>query len=492
MPLVPVRDLLVDTVPKDTNGRGVQQCTLRPFDFLERCDVLKLSRYFGTRQFCKSALLLTLPILAQNLLTTSFSLVDTLMISSLGTIELTSVGLAASWIQLLNVLLFGISSAAGVLVAQFWGGSDLKEVRRSFGGGLSLCVTVTVLFLAFTACCPKFIMGLYSNDPLVIAAGAKYLRLVAFGFPAFGLQYIANSTLRSTEQVRTPMYGTIISVLVNICFNYALIFGHFGAPALGLEGAAIASCIANWAGVAVTYTLAFARRTVIRAQLRQVFRFDSAFVRRYFAVAWPIMLNEVFWGGGTAVLNMIYGHMGTLEYAALTMCNTLENVITMVFLSLANSANVLVGKEIGSGREEKAYQNALAISCWTPVIAALFAVLMLLLRHPITAIFQQTEDVTALALKILLVMALTLPLRFFQYIHICGILRSGADGKKAAFYDFVGVWCVSVPLALLGLFAGVPFLWVYLVVCLLDSLVKDVLVLRRFLSRKWMQRVSDV
>ena len=120
------------------------------------------------------------------------------------------------------------------------------------------------------------------------------------------------------------------------------------------------------------------------------------------------------------------------------MCNTLENIITTVFLSLANSANVLVGKEIGRDRKDRAYQNALAITCWTPVIAAVFAGAMLVLRGPITAMFHQTSQVTSLAMKLILIMALTLPLRFLQYIHICGILRSGADGKKAAFYDFWG------------------------------------------------------
>lgn len=451
---------------------------------------MKLSRYFGTPTFCRSAVLLTLPILAQNLLTSSFSLVDTLMISSLGTTALTAMGLAASWIQLLNVVIFGITGAAGVLVAQFWGGRELRQVRRSYGGGLGFCLVVSFFFLAFTACRPGLVMSFYTDDPAVVEAGARYLRVVAFGFPALGLQHTANAVLRSTEQVRTPMYGTIVSVLTNIVLNYTLIFGHFGAPRLGMVGAALASCIANWTGVAVTYGLAISKGTVLRTPLGQVFAFDRAFLKQYIIVVWPIMANEVLWGSGTALLNMIYGHMGTLEYAALTMCNTLENIITTVFLSLANSANVLVGKELGRDRRDRAYQNALAITCWTPVIAAVFAGAMLVLRGPITSVFDQTPQVTSLAMKLILIMALTLPLRFLQYIHICGILRSGADGKKAAFYDFLGVWCISIPVAFLGLEVDAPFLWVYLAVVLSDSLVKDVLVLRRFFSKKWMIKIG--
>lgn len=452
---------------------------------------MKLTRYFGSRQFCMTALTITVPILLQNLLTSSFSLVDTLMISSLGTTELTAVGLCASWVQLLNVMLFGITSGAGVLVAQFWGGRALGEVRRSYGGGLGLSLAVTAVMLGITAGFPTAIMGFYSADPEVIAAGAKYLRVVAFGFPAFGLQYTANSVLRSTEQVRTPLYGTVTSVVLNICLNYALIFGHFGAPRMGLAGAALASCAANWAGVAVTYSMGLARGTVLCSRFAEIFAFDGAFLRRYFGVALPIMLNELLWGGGTAVLNMIYGHMGTMEYAAMTMCNTLENLITMVFLSLGNAANVLVGKEIGGGNRERAYCNALAITCWTPVIAAVFGGIMIGLRGPITLVFRQGPEVRGLAMQLILVISCILPLRFIQYIHITGILRAGADGKMAAIYDFIGVWCVSIPLALAGMLLGLPFLWVFFAVSLLDSLVKDVLVLRRFFSKKWMVRIGE-
>lgn len=452
---------------------------------------MQISRYLGTRPFLKGAFLLTLPVLCQNLLTTSTSLVDTLMISSLGTAELTAVGLAGSWLQLLNVLLFGITSAAGVLVAQFWGGGQLSALRRSYGGGLSMSLAVTLIFMVVTLLCPEQVMTLFSSDPEVIEAGRVYLSIVALGFPAFGLQFTANAVLRSTEQVRIPLYGSMLSVASNIFLNWVLIFGNLGAPRLGLAGAAIASVAGNWLGVALTYALAFGRHTMLRSKPREMLAFDRSFLRQYFVIAWPIMANEILWGGGTAVLNMIYGHMGTTQYAALTMCNTVENLVTTTVLSLANVATVLVGMEIGRGRGDRAYENARVMSCWAPLLGAFFGVGILLFRPVIAGLFQQTEDVTALAMQVMLVLALTLPLRFFQFVQICGILRSGADGKMAAFYDFVGVWCISVPLAGLGLLLKVEFLCVYLAVSVLDCVVKCTLTLRRFRSRKWIRHVAE-
>ncbi len=449
-----------------------------------------ITRYFGTAAFRRRALLLTLPILVQNLLTTSFSLIDTLMVSSLGTVELTAAGLAASWVSLMNVVLFGTCSAAGVLVAQYWGGAAKQEATRSHGCGMCLCLGFTVLYLMLTAGCPTLVMRLYTTDEAVISAGCAYLRLVAMGFPAVGLQQIANASLRSTGSVRTPMYGTVVCVLTNILLNYILIFGNLGAPALGLPGAALASSIANWIGTGVTYCLAIHGRTIVRAHPLALLGFDRDFLHRYLTVAWPIMLNEVLWGCGTAVQNMIFGHMGTVEYAALTICTTLESVITMMFLSLAASSAVLVGQEIGSGNREQAYENALVLSCWAPVLAGVFGGILFLIRNPVIGLFQQSGEVVAVALGLVGVAAFLQPFRIFQYIHICGILRAGADGKRAALYDFIGIWCISVPLAFLGLMMGLPILPVYFCVHFCDAFVKDILVLRRFRSKKWMIEIE--
>jgi putative MATE family efflux protein len=452
---------------------------------------MKRLQCFGDRTFLRLALTITVPIILQNLLTTSFSLIDTLMISSLGTIPLTSVGLAAAWLQFHTVVLFGITSGQGVLIAQYWGAQDHRSIRRSYGLGLTLSLFAGCVYLLITALAPNFVMSLFSSDPDVIAAGSAYLRIIAFSTPALALNTSWAAALRSTEEVRIPLYGSILSVVVNITLNYILIFGHFGAPALGLPGAAIASTVANWLGAGLVFFLAWRKKTVLRAPVREIFSFSRTFCGKYFPTAFPIMLNEIIWGGGTMVLNAIYGHMGTVEYAALTLFRTVDNLVMVLFLSMFSACAVLVGKELGSGNRDRAWKNAVALNCWTVTLAVICAVLVILLRHPIVALFQQTPEVVALALPLLVLGATEMPLHYFNYNNICGVFRAGADGKTAAFYDFLGVWVISMPLALAGLALGLPFLVVYGVVIYADNGVKLILVIRRFRSKKWMKSVTE-
>ena len=452
---------------------------------------MNLQKYFGTRQFRMAALAIAVPIALQNLLTTSFALVDTLMVSALGQeTALAAVGLAAAWNQLFNVFLFGLTGGAGVFLAQYWGARDRAGVHRSYGLGLLCTLAVTAVFTAVTLAAPYGIMSLFSPDHAVREAGAPYLRIVALSYPALAVNMMAGVVLRSTERVRIPLASSLVSVSVNIVLNYCLIFGNLGLPRLELRGAALASVAGNWAGLLVTLAVGISRNTMLRARLRELLGFNAAFVRQYISVCVPVFVNESIWGVGTAVLNMIYGHMGTTEYAALTIFRSVDNIITTVFVSISAATGVLVGKEVGAGNREAAYHNALVITCWTPVISVVFSVVLILFRGPIVSIFQQEPAVESLALTLRLIAAFELPIRFLPFVHIVGVFRAGADARTAALFDFIGVWCVSIPLAALGAWLGLPFLAVYAAVVFADGGIKLILSMRRFLSRKWIIQVT--
>lgn len=448
-------------------------------------------RYFGTKEFRRAAVAIAVPILLQNLLTTSFALVDTLMVSQLGENPLAAVGLAAAWNQLFNVFLFGLTGGAGVFLAQYWGARDEDGIHRAYGLGLLCTLAVTAVFTAITLAAPYGVLSMFTPDDAVRQAGAPYLRIVALSYPALAVNMMAGVLLRSTERVRIPLVSSVVSVAVNIVLNYLLIFGTFGFPRLELRGAAVASLIANWVGLLVTLTVGWTRKTLLRAGVGTLMNFDRDFVRQYIRICIPVFLNESIWGVGTAVLNMIYGHMGTTEYAALTIFRSVDNVITTAFVSLAAASGVLVGKEVGAGNREKAYQNGLAITCWTPVIALGFSVILFVFRSPIVGIFRQPQEVVHVALWLMVIAAFELPVRFLPFVHIVGIFRAGADAKTAALYDFIGVWCISIPLAAVGMWMGLPFLPVYAGVVFADGIVKMVLSLRHFRSRKWIIQVTQ-
>ena len=213
----------------------------------------KVKSLFADRGFWRSALRLAIPIALQNLLLSSFTLVDTVMIGSLGDVPLAAVGMAGQWSWVMNILFFGVNSGASVFLAQYWGVRDVRGIQRTFGLLLVGALAPALLFTGVGLLAPGFVMRLFTKDPVVIEQGCSYLTAACFSYVALALSQAASTLLRSTEEVRLPVAASLCSVLTNALLNYALIFGRFGAPAMGLRGAAIATAIAAWVNVAVLY-----------------------------------------------------------------------------------------------------------------------------------------------------------------------------------------------------------------------------------------------
>ena len=203
---------------------------------------MKLTDYLGDKPFWRVTARLALPVALQNVLTSSFQLVDTMMVSRLGDVTLSAVGMAAQWGWLCNLLNFGLCSGMSVFISQYWGVKDHKGIRRVMGLGLVFSLFVSLLFLAVALAAPAWVVGLFNQDPGVLDAGCRYLRIVCFSYPAVALTYLLSNVLRGTERVRLPLYVSIVTTIANAFADYGLIFGAFGLPELGVQGAAIATC----------------------------------------------------------------------------------------------------------------------------------------------------------------------------------------------------------------------------------------------------------
>lgn len=452
---------------------------------------MTLSTYFGDRDFLRRALAIALPIMAQELLTTSFSLIDTLMIGQLGPNALAAVGYGAAWNNLINVLIFGLTSGAAIFFAQYWGAGDKKGIHQAYGLALTAAFLVSLAALLVTCLAPEWVLILFTDDAGAAAEATPYLRFVGLTYPAMALSMVAGTLLRSTERVFLPLIGSLAGVATNIFLNYSLIFGHFGFPRLGIAGAAIGSAVSGWVNLAVLLLLGGLLRTLALARPRDLFSFRADFVRRYAKLSFPVLANEALWGLGTTVLNMIYGHIGTDEFAALTAFRTIDAFAVTAFIALSHAAAAMIGKQVGAGNAEAAYREARAFQCWLPVLGGVLGALIIAFRRPMTALYAQPPEVDALIVGLLTVVAATYLIRYFPFIQIMGIFRAGGDPKTGAILDFIGVWVVSIPLALVGgLWLHLPFLAVYGGTVLLDALVKVIPGTVYFLSRKWIRPVT--
>ena len=456
-----------------------------------------LRRLFGGKRFWSAVLSLALPIAIQNLLTSSFALVDTLMVSNLGDVSLAAVGMAGQWSWLLNLMLFGFSSGASVFFAQYYGDKNLEGIKKVYGIAMFFVVVASFLFAILGFLIPKQIISIFNRDASVLQVSASYLRIAVFSYPAIVINQIVGVLLRSTGRTKLPMYVAGLTTVLNAFFNYVLIFGKFGFPQLGVEGAAIATCISAWAGPIVTLTILFFQKDEIAcAPVSELLGFTKEDVKVFFSRALPVIFNEILWGLGCFVLNVVYSNTGYEQYAAVTIIKTFENILFAFFAGLNNSCCVMVGQEIGGGKIKMGLKDAKRFALIVPILASGLAIIVVIFRENLVNVFNMAGTITGKTLKtaqtIMIVFALTCPLRYFMFVIITGAFRSGGDTKTGMKYELLCLWGISVPLSFITAFVlKLDFVLVYASSMFFEDIVKFILCVKHFLSNKWIMPVTE-
>ncbi len=450
-----------------------------------------LKSMFTDRTFWRSTLLLALPIALQNLLSSSLSIIDNVMIGQLGDIAVGAVGEAAQVAFLINIFLFGVTAGGAVFAAQYWGRGDTAGIRRTYGLVMLCCITLSTVAAILVSSFPHVVLGLYTNSAPIIELGSQYLRVAAFSYIGIAINLGFCTILRSVEQVRLPVIANLISVAVNVFFNAALIFGLWGFPKLGVVGAAIDTVIASFINPLVIFSVSFFKRYVLRCPIREMFRFPKGFVAHFFKIALPVFFNEAMWAIGVAGTNMVYGRMGETNIAALTIARTVENIAFVLIIGLCNACGVLIGKSIGEGKSDLAKTYGKRFTLLVPMLCILLGATVILLRTPILSLFAISDEALSTAMMLLLIYGLEMPLRNLPYISIVGIFRPGGDTRTGMIYDMSCLWCVALPLTIvLGLILKLPFLLVYLLMLVCEDIPKSTLCVRHMLSGKWVRSVT--
>lgn len=456
---------------------------------------MKITKYLGDKPFWQVTLRLAVPIALQNLLTNSFALVDTLMVSRLGDINLSAVGMAGQWNWLMNLLSWGLCGGMNVFVSQFWGVRDLKGIRRTFGMALLSCLILSGLFLAVAGIWPAFVLKLFNQDPAVVEAGCRYLRIAAISYPAVALTLVMSNLLRGTERVMLPLAVSAVTTVANALVNYSLIFGKFGMPALGVAGAAVGTCVSAWMGPVLIGLFSIGSGNLLTGPVKELFTFTAKHLKAFFRKAMPVVLNEGMWALGILTLNMIYANMGYEYYAGMTVFKTFGDLCFSFYAGLGSACVVMVGKSIGKGKIERGLEDALRFSVLVPLTGVVVGGLTILLRHPLISIFSTGDSLSATALSTALAVTVfcsaEIALRNMSYVQVVGVFRSGGDTTVGMLLDLGSIWLVSIPAALLAAHVfHLPFLAVVVVAYLFEDIPKDILCYLHFRSRKWLKPVT--
>ena len=432
---------------------------------------------------------LALPIIAQQFITSTLTLVGGIMVGQLGEVAVASVGLATQVSMLLFFLLFGVTSGCAIFTAQYWGKRDVPSIRKVLGVSLVMAVSGSSVFTLVALVFPDTALALYTRDPQVIALGSQYLRVLGLNFIATSITLAYSAVARSVGQVRIPMLASIIALTFNTLLSYGLVFGKFGLPSLGALGIGWGTTISRYIELGVLMYLIYSRRSPAAASPREL-RFDSGFFNRVISRALPVAMNEFLWSLGVNMYILVYARISTEAIAAVNILGTIEGLAFTAFLGISEGCAILVGNRIGAGEDKTAIRYARNSIILATAGAILVGMILALMANPILSLYQVSELVKDYSRQIFMAFGLTLWVRVSNLVIFIGILRSGGDTRFAFIVDASSVWFVGVPVAFIAAFVlRQPVYIVYLMVAV-EELVKFIIGLRRFRSRLWINNVT--
>lgn len=452
-------------------------------------------KLFNDKGFWKTAARLTVPVALQNLLTSSFTLADTLLVSNLGSVALSSVGMIGQWAWLMNMILVGFCSATTVFVSQYWGIKDVGKIRRISGISIIFALIVSVLFTVISLVFTRGVVKIFNSDAAVINAGSEYLRLVCFSFIAVALTNILATVLRSVENVKLPMYVSAFTTVLNVFLDYSMIFGKFGFPEMGISGAAVATVISAWSGVLILVIISLFQKNILIAGLKKFFVFSREELTGYIKKASPVVLNEGMWGAGTFIFNIIFGNMGYEYFSAITILRSFENIAFIIFIGICSASSVMIGKSIGSGKIERGLTDAKRFSYIVPVFAVITSVVIVVFRNQLVSIFNMGSNIAESTLQtaavLMIIYACAFPMRMFSYLQVVSVFRSAGDTVTGAKFDLISLWALSVPATLISVYVfKVPFIAAFAIMYIFEDIPKTIMCLKYYLSKKWIKPVT--
>ncbi|WP_375322086.1 MATE family efflux transporter [Aliivibrio logei] len=443
--------------------------------------------------FLKRLIMIAIPIALQNIMFSSRGLVDVLMLGQLGEAEIAAVGVASRATFVTTIMLVGVTTGGALLTAQYWGAQNKEGVRQSTAltwmVSMAMATVPVVLFLLI----PHQIMSLATDSQEVIDLGADYLFITALTMYVVSCGSSMAVGLRSIHQPGVSTFFSGIGIVANIFFNWVLIFGNLGAPAMGIKGAALATLISGVIEIVFLYGYLYSRSHLLSFGLEEVKAvLNWPKISKFLSLSLPTTFNFLVWAAGIFTYHAIMGQSGVQGLAALSVISPIESIALSFLIGAAGAASVLLGNQLGAKKYEAVYYQSwgvLALSVATSMVIALF---VMIFQHQILDMFPAlTEDTRAIAEKFMAILAIIIVIRSVPLTAIVGVLRAGGDVKYCLYQDIVSQWFIGIPIAAIGaLLLGFPPEYVY-ALFVVEEVVKWFGSIYRMKSKKWIKNLVD-
>lgn len=440
--------------------------------------------------FYSRLLVLAVPITLQGLINFGINVVDTMMLGQLGEVSLSAAALANQFCFLFMILNFGMAGGAGVLTGQFWGKGDRAAIERTLSIVLRLSEAVALAFFLACQIAPQGILSLYSNDPAVIQQGGQFLKIISWSFLVQGLSTVSAIVLRTVGVVRLTLVTSLITLLNNLFFNWVLVFGNLGAPAMGVAGSATATTISRVLEFIVIAVFLLRIDKKIGFRLRSLFHLDRDILRDYARNGLPVLISDTFLAVGMNVSSAIVGHLGANFVAANSITMVVWQLMSVLLMGIAGASSVIVGNTVGQRRYDDVQRYGVTFLTMSAIVGVIALAGLYLLRGVAADFYNVTAETRSLVAEIMAATAVVSALSSVNMMLTKGVLRAGGDTKFLMLADVLFLWVVSIPLGyVMALVLHMPA-WLIIFALRIDEVIKAVWCTMRLLSGKWIKNVT--
>ena len=452
-----------------------------------------MNRMLREKSFYKTFAILTLSLALQNLLTYSVNMADNIMLGRFSQDALSGASLCNQLHFFLQMLVQGVGEGVVVLGARYWGKKDLKHIPHIIGAGLRFGVAIAVLMFLAALFFPEQIIRLMSNDEAIVEQGVQYLQIICFTYVLFALTNMLTASLRTIGIVKIGYMISASTLCINICLNYVLIYGHFGAPALGVRGAAIATLVSRAVELLIVIWYLKFREHTLNLNWRKLLFIDTSYIKDYIHVSLPVLITQALWGFSSIVQTAVLGNMdnSAMVVPANSISVLVFQILSVVGYGAASAAAILTGRTLGEGKKERIDQTAFTFQVLFCIIGVFTGLIIFFSRGPVMMIYDTlTPEAAELTQQFITVLAITSVGTCYQMAADSGILRAGGDTRFAMWNNMVFTWLICLPCAILSAFVF-HFPPVVVFFCLkMDQLGTCPVIFLRVLSKKWIKQIT--
>ena len=440
--------------------------------------------------FFKAVVTIALPIALQNFLSTTASMVDTIMIGSQGELSVAAVGICSQISSLFFSCYFGFAGGSLLFFSQYLGAGNHKGIIKTFGISMTCMLAVALIFAVTATTSPGFLLGIYTDKQNIIQVGIPYIRIVGFAYPLQVFAVLISFLMRSTERVKAPLISSILALITNFILNWILIYGRFGMPKMGAAGAAVGTLVSGIVNLIVLLTFLLRDKNTLVLKLREMFAWGDGFLKIYLNKCFPIICNELFYGIGQMLINVVIGRQNESAIAAMAAFRVLEGFVFAFFGGLADASSVVVGKEVGAGHHMKGYQYVKGFALLCPAITFCICAIGLTFNAPLLRLFGLGAEAMFYGKYMIMIYLAAGTIRTCNYI-MNSCYRAGGESIFGTVLEIVCLFTISVPATwIAGMVLHLPFLAVFAFLYT-DELIRLVFEVYYTRTGKWVKPVTE-